>query len=226
MKTFDQQQKKYWHAEYQLDRRCPDHPVIRAYAEPKIAFICEKTSLQSGASILDIGAGNGYFSVHWSKRGDVLATDYSDVMLQKNPVRKKQVMDARDLKLPDQSFDMVFCHAVLHHIEKADRPKVMREMARVSKKYVAMIEPNILNPIIAAFSTLKREEHGALVFTPRYVRSLMTNAGLRIVDARTWGLLTPNRMPFSKPLLPLFQTFERPLPFGVTNIVIGEKTNE
>ncbi|MBI3336775.1 methyltransferase domain-containing protein [Candidatus Peregrinibacteria bacterium] len=225
MKTFDEQQEKYWHAGYQLDRRDPSHPVIRAYAEPKIAFICEKISLPSGARILDVGAGNGYFSVHWSKWGDVLATDYSDVMLQNNPVYKKQVMDARDLKFPDNSFDMVFCHAVLHHIDKVDRPRVMREMARVSKKYVAMIEPNILNPIIAAFSTLKREEHGALVFTPRYVRSLLTNADLRIVDARTWGLLTPNRMPFSKQLLPLFQQFERPLPFGVTNIVIGEKTN-
>ena len=223
MNTFLDQQQQYWHAESQLSRRDPEHPVIRAYVEPKIAFICEKISLPSGASILDIGAGNGYFSVHWSKRGDVLATDYSDVMLQKNPVHKKQVMDARDLKFPDNSFDMVFCHALLHHIEKEDRKKVMTEMTRVSKKYVAMIEPNILNPIIAAFSTLKKEEHGALVFTPRYVRSLLTNADLRIVDARTWGLLTPNRMPFSKQLLPLCQQFERPLPFGVTNIVIGEK---
>lgn len=225
MKTFDQQQEKYWHAEYQLDRRHPDHPVIRAYAEPKIAFICEKTSLQSGASILDVGSGNGYFSVHWSKWGDVLATDYSDVMLQKNPVSKKQVMDARDLKCPDNSFDMVFCHAVLHHIEKKDRPVVMREMARVSRKFVAIIEPNILNPIIAAFSTLKKEERGSLIFTPTYVRSLLLDAGLSLVDAKTWGLLTPNRMPFSAQLLPLFQKFERPLPFGVTNIVIGEKTS-
>lgn len=223
MNTFTRQQEQYWHAKKQLDRRCPDHPVIRAYAEPKIAFICQNISLPPGASILDIGAGNGYFSFYWNKRGDVLATDYSDVMLQQNPVRKKQVMDARSLAFPDNSFDMVFCHALLHHIERGDRAQVMREMARVSKKYVAIIEPNILNPIIAAFSTLKSEEHGALVFTPRYVRSLMANAGLRIVDARTWGLLTPNRMPFSKSLLPFFQTFERPLPFGVTNIVIGEK---
>ncbi len=223
MSIFQQQQKEYWHAETQLSRRDPNHPVIYAYAEPKIAFICQKISLPSGASILDVGAGNGYFSVHWHKRGDTVATDYSDIMLQKNPITKKKVMDARALTFPDDSFDMVFCHALLHHIEKGDRKQVLQEMARVSKKYVAIIEPNILNPIIAAFSTLKKEEHGALVFTPAYVRSLLEQAGLSIIDAKSWGLLTPNRMPFARQLLPLFQKFERPLPFGVTNLVIGEK---
>lgn len=223
MTRFTKVQEKYWHDHEQLSRRDPAHPVIRAYVEPKLEFICQKIVLPKDAQILDIGAGNGYFSFHWKRYGDILATDYSDVMLEKNPVEKKQCMDARDLKFPDNSFDMVFCHALLHHIEKGDRSKVMSEMARVSRQYVAVIEPNILNPIIAAFSALKKEEHGALVFTPRYVRSLLENAGLRIVDAQSWGLLTPNRMPLAKQLLPFFKILERPIPFGVTNVVIGEK---
>jgi hypothetical protein len=86
------------------------------------------------------------------------------------------------------------------------------------------LEPNIWNPIIAGFSTVKREEHGALRFTPYYVRSFTKAANLRIIASCSWGLLTPNRMPFATVLSSFFQLFERPFPLGVTTIVIAEKS--
>lgn len=220
--AFTARQQAYWNSAVQRERRDPRGPIIAAYTQPKIHHILEKIHLPPTATILDVGAGNGYFSYEWDRHAPTTAVDYSPVILEKNPVERKLVMDARLLTFPDATFDLVFCHALLHHVEAQDRIQVVREMARVSKRYVVYIEPNILNPVIAGFSALKREEHGALCFTPTYVRSLAKAANLRIIASCSWGLLTPNRMPFATTLSSLFRLFERPFPLGVTTIVIAE----
>jgi len=219
-------QLDYWKRKKHLKRRHPTHPAVRAFVEPKIKLINNKTDLPSNPKIIDVGAGNGYFSYQWNLEGDVTAVDFSDVILTNNPVEKKMVMDARDLKFPDNSFDISFCNAVLHHIDGFDRLKVIQEMARVSRRYVAISEPNRNNPLMAIFHILKKEERGAMVFSLSYCKKLLGDAGLRIMHATSWGFLTPNRMPFSGILLPAFKLFERPVPLGAMNIVIAEKLSQ
>ena len=221
--TFTAQQQAYWNADVQRKRRDPRGPVIAAYTQPKIRYILERIRLPAEATILDVGAGNGYFSYEWDRHAPTTAVDSSPVILEQNPIERKFVMDARSMAFSDATFDLVFCHALLHHVDAHDRLQVVREMARVSKRYVVYIEPNIWNPVIAGFSTVKREERGALRFTPHYVRSLTIAANLRIIASCSWGLLTPNRMPLATILSPFFRLFERPFPLGVTTIVIAEK---
>lgn len=223
MASFEHEQAQYWHESEHLGRRDPRHRIIRTYVEGKLKFIRDHIGLPSSPEILDVGAGNGYFSYYWDKLGRTVATDYSEVMLRKNPVADKRVMDARKLEFPDNSFDITFCHALLHHIDRNDRVKVLKEMARVSRRSVAFIEPNGRNPLVAAFSIVKKEERGGLDFSYQYCRRIAEEAGLKIVKSCTWGALTPNRMPFSGALLPFFRTLERPLPLGVTNVVIAGK---
>src|SRR6185437_15919165 len=50
------------------------------------------------------------------------------------------VLDAEDLKLPDESVDMVFAHEVLHHCRSPHR--ALCEMLRVSRNFVMFQEPN------------------------------------------------------------------------------------
>lgn len=221
-KNFTAKQQTYWNDSLQRERRDPRNPIIAAYTQPKIRYVLQHIHLTPRATILDVGAGNGYFSYEWNRHAPTTAIDYSPVILEKNPVERKFVMDARSLAFPDATFECVFCHALLHHVEKDDRLQVLREMARVTKRYVVYIEPNIWNPIIAGFSTVKREEHGALCFTPQYVRSLAKAANLHIITSCSWGLLTPNRMPFATLLSSFFRLFERPFPLGVTTIVVAE----
>lgn len=222
--TFTARQRTYWNDSVQRERRDPRGPIIAAYTQPKIRYILRNIHLPKEATILDVGAGNGYFSYEWNQYAPTTAVDYSPVILEKNPIGRKFVMDARSMAFPNTTFDLVFCHALLHHIDAHDRLQVVQEMARVSKRYVVYIEPNILNPIIAGFSTLKREEHGALRFTPDYVRSFARKANLRIIASCSWGLLTPNRMPFATIFSSFFRLFERPFPLGVTTIVVAEKS--
>ena len=91
---------------------------------------------------LEIGAGTGYFSLNLALAGvigNLTATDISPGMLdalKSNakalgiPVKTK-VVDAEILPFPDNSFDLVLGHAILHHIPDLDQ--AFREFNRVLK---------------------------------------------------------------------------------------------
>jgi SAM-dependent methyltransferase len=224
MTTFDELQRAYWNKPKHRTRKDPTHPLIKTYVESKLALLPELFgSMPTGIKSLDVGAGNGYFSYYLEKMGSATAVDYSSVILDQNPVADKRVMDARKLEFADNTFDLSFCHAVLHHIDAKDRVQVVKEMARVSKGAVMIVEPNVINPVMAAFGLLKKAEWGSLCFTRGYVRGLAEQAGLEVVCAVSWGALTPNRMPIPASMLKFMQKLERPILFGVTNIVLARK---
>jgi SAM-dependent methyltransferase len=92
------------------------------------------------ARSLEIGAGTGYFSLNLLRAGMIGEATCSDISpgmltaLRENAerlelqVRTEQV-DAEHLPFADESFDLVFGHAVLHHIP--DLEQAFSEFARV-----------------------------------------------------------------------------------------------
>jgi ubiquinone/menaquinone biosynthesis C-methylase UbiE len=81
---------------------------------------------------LEIGAGTGYFTLNLLQAGvvrEATCTDISPGMmrtLSANAVRlglevRTARADAESLPFPDQSFDLVLGHAVLHHLPDLDR---------------------------------------------------------------------------------------------------------
>jgi SAM-dependent methyltransferase len=81
---------------------------------------------------LEIGAGTGYFTLNLLQEGvmrEAVATDISPGMLdalQATAARlgldvQTGACDAEDLPFDDASFDLVFGHAVLHHLPNLDR---------------------------------------------------------------------------------------------------------
>jgi ubiquinone/menaquinone biosynthesis C-methylase UbiE len=89
---------------------------------------------------LEIGAGTGYFSLNLMLAGAIqrlTATDISPGMLsalEATAVRlglavSTEVSDAERLPFNDRSFDLVFGHAILHHLP--DLSGAMREFHRV-----------------------------------------------------------------------------------------------
>jgi ubiquinone/menaquinone biosynthesis C-methylase UbiE len=76
---------------------------------------------------LEIGAGTGYFTLNLLRAGlieDAVATDISQGMLDSLSVNADRLglkvetvrAEAERLPFPDDSFDLVFGHAVLHHL--------------------------------------------------------------------------------------------------------------
>jgi SAM-dependent methyltransferase len=89
---------------------------------------------------LEIGAGTGYFTLNMLRAGLIGEATCSDISpgmlatLEDNARRlglgvRTEPADAEQLPFADESFDLVFGHAVLHHIPDLER--AMAEFARV-----------------------------------------------------------------------------------------------
>lgn len=212
-------QKDYWEREDLKDRRGPDHPVVRHYALSKLGPLRRELSLGPGSRILDLGCGNGYFSVPLNGMARTTGVDFSRRMLSMNPLSSRFQMDAQHLAFQDMAFDLVFCHALLHHVEDPDR--VLREMRRVSRRYVLVLEPNRNNPFMFLFSALVPEERKALEFSLGHLRDRMEKNGLKVTRAFSHGWTVPNKTPAF--LLPLVKVLDFPQPWGMTNVLLAER---
>lgn len=214
-RTYDDQ-KRYWEAIQQ--RRIPSHPAALAFARPKIEFMREH--VPSGLSLLEVGAGNGFLSHVLAPVYDVTAVDFSEAMLELNPLPadKKVCADAELLPFGDGSFDAVLCANLLHHL--AEPAVAIREMRRVARRHVVLLEPNALNPLMFAFTLIKPEERAATKFTPHFLKQLGQSEGLELRAFASLGAIVPNRTPSW--LLPLLRGIDGkyPLPLGFYNMAI------
>ena len=217
METF---QKYYWEKNKVLKRKSPDHPIVAECVLPKIEFIKRYVNITAETRLLDVGCGNGFFTYYFDKICDTSGVDYSEKMLQINPVKKTFLMDANNLKFENNSFDISFSHGFLHHVDNMD--KVIQEMKRVSKKYVIILDANRNNPLLFLFSLIVKEERKALKFSLSYLRNVIKRNGLNIIDSFSLGMIVPNKMPLF--LLPIAKKFNFKQPFGITNFIIAEKT--
>ena len=67
------------------------------------------------------------------------ACGFSQIVLS-NLAGTGMILDAEHIDLPDNSYPVVFAHAVLHHCRSPQ--KALGEMVRVSQKHVFFMEPN------------------------------------------------------------------------------------
>jgi len=107
----------------------------------------------SPETILDIGCGIGRTMSKFKELGfEATGIDNSDLSI--DICRKKGLkvfkMDAPSMEFSDNSFDVVFAEGLLEHFE--DYEPFVREMIRVSKKYILLVQPNahsILGKIVS-----------------------------------------------------------------------------
>ena len=147
-------------------------------AEPSRPFV----------NALEIGSGTGYFSLNLLQSGlvqKVTATDISRGMLRTLDRTARRLglevktvrADAEKLPFGDESFDLVFGHAVLHHIP--DLPTALAEMNRVLVPGGTLAfcgEPSRYGDRLAAIP-----KRGALAIAPVWRR--LVGARKRIPDA-------------------------------------------
>jgi SAM-dependent methyltransferase len=94
----------------------------------------DRQSLDVSGSVLAIGAGELDVSLLCDLGFSKVTTSNiqgSDTAL---------ALDAENIELPDNSYDVVFAHAVLHHCRSPH--KAVTEMARIARKHILFIEPN------------------------------------------------------------------------------------
>ncbi|MGI8666559.1 MAG: class I SAM-dependent methyltransferase [Jatrophihabitans sp.] len=137
-----------------FDQRCID------YARDRFAHIAGTTGWPYGTA-LELGCGTGFFLLNLTLAGVIEqghVTDLSPGMVevaQRNAAAlgfqvPGRVADAESIPYPDDSFDLVVGHAVLHHIP--DVELALREVLRVLKpggRFVFAGEPTRYGDFVA-----------------------------------------------------------------------------
>ena len=96
-------------------------------------------------NIADIGCGNGVITNVLGERYDVTGIDRSEIAMKAVKTRKV-VASADNIPLPDKSFDMVFSSEMLEHLDDPTLEGTVKEMKRLTRKYLFITVPNDENP--------------------------------------------------------------------------------
>lgn len=219
--TSDAQQAAYW--EQNHGHRGYDHFIVSFFARQRVSFIQSILDLSTISNALDVGCGNG-FSTYYMREyiPEIWAVERSEYMLSRHPLYdegRTRIGDALNLPFDAGAFDLVYEWEVLHHIERA--VLAVKEMARCSRRYVLVAEPNPWNPVQYGFACYDREHRWVLRFTKRYIHGMFEQAGLRVRASVTGGWIFPNKSPAC--LLPVLKRMPYNFFFGITNWVLGEK---
>ncbi len=111
-------------------------PHVAAKAERIVTMVPEGVR-----TILDVGCGDGTITHRLAELWDVTAVDRSPVALSR--VRVPAVEASADaLPFEDASMDLVFSSEVLEHLPDEVLRRAVREMTRVSKRYVLISVPH------------------------------------------------------------------------------------
>jgi SAM-dependent methyltransferase len=149
------------------------------------------------ARSLEIGAGTGYFSLNLMLAGvvrEAVCTDVSPRMLatlERNAARnglrvRTAACEASALPFPDDSFDLVVGHAVLHHLPYLDRS--FHEFARVLRPGGTLFfagEPSLYGDRVAA--------------VPKRVAWRLSPLWRRAIGARAAGVVSNGATPPGRP---------------------------
>lgn len=197
----------------------PWRPSLAADALRCLDLIRRDVPLTADTSVLEVGCGHGIFTYHLAALVPVHGIDVSVDDLKLNPVRDVSRMDGRRLAFADGSFDVVVAHHALHHI--GDYERALREMVRVSRRYVVVSDLNTWNPSNRFFLAIGAEDRPDPYFRIGALTRAFERAGLRVVRRRTWGKMSPFLTPRCLVPLQRLMWFEQPL--GLEHLVIGEK---
>lgn len=177
-----------------------DHKTVRDWRHI-LAFL-DRTIVVSPQSVAELGGGYGNIAYHYASRGAaavVLDTDPS-CLLRAHARDKKIRTICRDINLPlpwnDESFDLVSCTGTLHYGYVKDTSTIIREMVRVSRRYV-------LIDILSRYSPYRlMEQLYNPTYNPRAYSSRATRALLAPYNLLLRGRMGGKSLPLIKNLFP------------------------
>ena len=158
----------------------------------------EMSGAQPGDRVLDVCTGTGDLALEFARRcDDVVGIDLSPEMLAvaQRKDREGKVrflrMDATKLDFADKEFDVSAISLALHDMPPEAREETLRELARVTRKRIVIVDYNppsnpILRAIYIALVSLWESK-----YFPEFARSdfkgLLARCGLRVkAEKTTW----------------------------------------
>jgi SAM-dependent methyltransferase len=125
----------------QFDHVYSSSVMSSSKGQQRVAWLVSHVPADAG-QILDLGAGRGRIANALKERGHrVVALDCSLVGLQQCDALKVQSSVAQ-LPFRTSTYDLVICSEVLEHLTPELRTATLREMNRVSRRYILITVPN------------------------------------------------------------------------------------
>ncbi|UCH97148.1 MAG: class I SAM-dependent methyltransferase [Candidatus Aminicenantes bacterium] len=95
--------------------------------------------LENANYILDVGCGYGYVSHSLERRGfNVYSIDFKD--FRRVCSKNFSLYDGVNIPFKDNVFDLIMVVFVLHHIPNEKKPLILKEIYRVAKDYMFVLE--------------------------------------------------------------------------------------
>lgn len=195
----------------EYDESLPPH-VVEHYLDKRATFIRQHVPV---GCALDVGCGTGVFAERLSRFGyDLTGIDPFPGMLRYLRHRRPDIpaiaASGQHLPFPDDTFDLVYCIAVMHHVAAPDAVRLtLLEMARVAKPggYVLVWDHNPRNPYWPIIMKRVPQDTGAERLIPEQeILNGLAEGGVRPIMTQALGFM-PDFTP--KPLTGAIAGLER-----------------
>ncbi len=213
-------EKNFWENAENIGelKRPINHLVVKFFSNQRIQYMKKYIDFNTIESALDVGCGTGYSSYHFPFK-KLIGLDFSFRNLMINPMKPKIQASAYQLPFRSNSLDLVYGWDFLHHLETPEM--AIEEMARVTKKYLVLFEPNKNNPIQFIYGLVNKQERGTLQFDKKKLLELIKNTNFRVKVSDSVGWVFAGASP------KLSIRFVKYLPFsnklGISSVIICEK---
>ena len=174
-------------------------------------------------SVLDLGCGVGVMTRMLGRSfGRVHGTDVSREAVRTAARQGAQpsysLYDGARLPFQDGAFDFAVTACVLHHVLRADRPALMRELLRVTRPPggVVVFEHNPWNPLTRLAVSRCEFDRDAELLTPSGTRALMEHAGATVEESRYILFL-----PWRHPIVDRIENALHTVPLGAQYLVFA-----
>lgn len=151
-----------------------------------------------GRSVVDIGCGDGTFTVRYWDRGEPRMMSALDPAIKAlvagaaksrgRPIRFVAA-DGHHLPYADDTFDVAVLQAILHH--DSDPQQTIREAFRVARE-ILVLEPNGYSPILKLMERMSsyHRVHEERSYTAARLQTWVEAAGGRVIKGR-FGIAVP-----------------------------------
>ncbi len=155
-----------------------------AFLDEVFHIISSNIPINKSTSFLDFGCGKGYFLKYLSERGyeNIQGIDPCEALLS-NKLFNNIIYGGFDNNLfNDNLFDIVFSCHTLHHLPQKRPLYAIKEMLRISKKYIVIIEINNTNlPMFFRSLLYLKMEQNAFSYNIWKVNSMLSEIGCSII---------------------------------------------